>query len=84
MSSNKAAEIFEHVKALNVEYLEVDAEKVVPEASFADDFKVDSLDYVELIMAIEEKFDISVPDEDAEKITTVQSLVDYISEKIGA
>lgn len=84
MSDNKAAKIFEDVKALHVEYLEVEEERVVPEASFADDFKVDSLDYVELIMAIEEKFNISVPDEDAEKITTVQSLVDYISEKMGA
>jgi acyl carrier protein len=51
---------------------------VVPEASFADDLGADSLDLVELIMAMEEQFDVSIPDEDAEKIVTVKDAIDYI------
>lgn len=61
-----------------VEQLSVEKEKVVPEASFVDDLGADSLDLVELIMAMEEKFDIEIPDEDAEKIVTVQDAVDYV------
>jgi acyl carrier protein len=62
-----------------VEQLSVEKDKVVPEASFVDDLGADSLDLVELIMAMEEKFDIEIPDEDAEKIVTVQDAVDYVA-----
>ena len=66
------------VQAIICEQLDVDAADVVPEASFADDLGADSLDLVELIMAMEEQFDVSIPDEDAEKISTVQDAIDYI------
>ena len=62
-----------------VEQLSVEREKVVPNASFVDDLGADSLDLVELIMAMEEGFDIEIPDEDAEKISTVQDAVDYVN-----
>jgi len=61
-----------------VEQLSVEKDKVVPEVSFVDDLGADSLDLVELIMAMEEKFDIEIPDEDAEKIVTVQDAVSYV------
>jgi len=61
-----------------VEQLSVDKDKVVPGASFVDDLGADSLDLVELIMAMEEEFDVEIPDEDAEKIATVQDAIDYI------
>jgi len=61
-----------------VEQLSVEKDKVVSEASFVDDLGADSLDLVELIMAMEEKFDIEIPDEDAEKIVTVQDAVNYV------
>lgn len=64
-----------------VEQLSVEKEKVVPNASFVDDLGADSLDLVELIMAMEEGFDIEIPDEDAEKITTVQDAIDYVKNK---
>jgi acyl carrier protein len=78
------AEIFEKVKKIVVEQLEVDAEKVTPQASFANDLNADSLDTVELVMALEEEFDIEIPDEAAEKIATVQDAVDYINDKVAA
>ncbi len=62
-----------------VEQLSVEKDKVVPQASFVDDLGADSLDLVELIMAMEEKFDIEIPDEDAEKIVTVQDAIDYVA-----
>jgi acyl carrier protein len=62
-----------------VEQLSVEKDKVVPDASFVDDLGADSLDLVELIMAMEEAFDIEIPDEDAEKIVTVQNAVDYVN-----
>ncbi len=62
-----------------VEQLSVEKEKVVPNASFVDDLGADSLDLVELIMAMEESFDIEIPDEEAEKIATVQDAVDYVN-----
>ncbi len=62
-----------------VEQLSVEKDKVVPNASFVDDLGADSLDLVELIMAMEEGFDIEIPDEDAEKISTVQDAVDYVN-----
>ncbi|WP_417914515.1 acyl carrier protein [Candidatus Electronema sp. JM] len=61
-----------------VEQLSVDKEKVIPAASFVDDLGADSLDQVELIMAMEEAFDIEIPDEDAEGIKTVQNAIDYV------
>ncbi len=61
------------------EQLSVDKEKIVPGASFVDDLGADSLDLVELIMAMEEEFDVEIPDEDAEKIATVQNAIDYVN-----
>ena len=71
---------FEKVKEIIVEQLGVNAAEVVPEASFIDDLGADSLDIVELIMALEDVFEIEIPDEDAEKITTVQDAIDYIKQ----
>ena len=65
------------------EQLDVPEEDVVPKASFVDDLGADSLDQVELIMAMEEEFDISIPDEDAENIATVQNAIDYIKKALG-
>ena len=75
--------IFSKVQEIVAEQLEVDAEKVKPEASFANDLGADSLDTVELVMALEEEFDIEIPDESAEQIDTVQKAVDYIDEKVA-
>jgi len=66
-----------------VEQLNVDKDKVVPEASFIDDLGADSLDLVELIMAMEEEFDVEIPDEEAEKITTVKAAIDYVNKVQG-
>ena len=65
-----------------VEQLSVERDKVVPEATFIDDLGADSLDRVELIMAIEENFGIEIPDEDAEGLNTVQDAIDYIKKKM--
>ncbi|ATW42703.1 acyl carrier protein [Glaesserella parasuis] len=70
--------IEERVKKIIVDQLGAKAEDVKPEASFIEDLGADSLDTVELVMALEEEFDIEIPDEEAEKITTVQSAIDYI------
>jgi acyl carrier protein len=67
------------VKKIIAEQLSVAEEDVVPEASFVDDLGADSLDLVELIMAMEETFEVSIPDEDAEKIKTVQDAIDYVN-----
>jgi acyl carrier protein len=72
------ASVEEKVKKIICEQLDVPEKDVVPEASFVDDLGADSLDQVELIMAMEEEFDLSIPDEDAEKIATVQDAIDYI------
>jgi len=72
------------VKEIIVENLGVTPEQVTPEASFIEDLGADSLDTVELVMALEEEFDIQIPDEEAEKITTVQQAVDYIVQKKGS
>jgi len=77
-------EIFEKVKKIVAEQLEIESDKVTPEANFANDLNADSLDTVELVMALEEAFDVEIPDEAAEKITTVQAVVDYISDKTQA
>ena len=66
-----------------VEQLSVDREKVVSGASFVDDLGVDSLDLVELIMAMEEEFDVEIPDEEAEKIVTVQNAIDFVAKIQG-
>ena len=70
--------IEERVKKIIVEQLGVKEEDVKPEASFVEDLGADSLDTVELVMALEEEFDIEIPDEEAERITTVQSAIDYV------
>ncbi len=73
-------DVLEKVKKIIVDQLGVDEEKVVPAASFIDDLGADSLDQVELVMAFEEEFGIEIPDEAAEKITTVGKAVDYITQ----
>ena len=72
------ASIEEKIKKIICEQLDVSEDDVVPEASFVDDLGADSLDQVELIMAMEEEFDISIPDDDAETIATVQDAIDFI------
>jgi acyl carrier protein len=79
-----SADIAETVRKIVAEQLGVDLEKVVPEASFIDDLGADSLDTVELVMALEEEFDQEIPDEDAEKIRTVKDAVDYIQSRLAA
>ena len=75
------SEVFEKVKSIIVEVLGVDADEITPEASFLDDLGADSLDIVELVMAIEDKFGLEIPDEDAEKIATVGDAVRYIQSR---
>jgi|TARA_B100000959_G_C14655653_1_gene490231 acyl carrier protein len=69
---------YDKVKEIIIDKLGVEEEKIASEASFVDDLGADSLDTVELIMQLEEEFGIEIPDEDAEKITTVQLAVDYL------
>ena len=69
---------FDKVKEIIIDKLGVEEEKISSEASFVDDLGADSLDTVELIMQLEEEFGIEIPDEDAEKITTVQAAIDYL------
>ncbi len=71
------------VKEIIVEQLGVEEGQVNPEASFIDDLGADSLDTVELVMAFEDKFDIEIPDEDAEKMRTVGDAMDYLKSKLG-
>ena len=75
------ASIMERVTDIVSEQLGVDKDKVTPETSFVNDLGADSLDTVELVMALEEEFETEIPDEDAEKITTVQQAIDYITER---
>ncbi len=75
-------EIFDKVKAIIVDQLGVEEEEVTMEASFIEDLGADSLDIVELIMALEEEFELEVPDEDAEKLLTVEAAVNYIKERL--
>ncbi|HEY9656089.1 acyl carrier protein [Phormidium sp. FACHB-592] len=77
-------EIFEKVQKIVADQLGVEISEVKPEASFANDLGADSLDTVELVMALEEEFEIEIPDEAAEEIATVKSAVDYISNKVSA
>ncbi|MEB3242086.1 MAG: acyl carrier protein [Cyanobacteriota bacterium] len=74
-------EIFDKVRGIVAEQLSVDAGEVKPDSNFQNDLGADSLDTVELVMALEEAFDIEIPDEDAEGITTVGDAVKYIQEK---
>lgn len=76
-------DIMEQVKQIVVEQLNVSEEEVVPTASFVDDLGADSLDVVELVMELEEKFDLEISDEDAEGIATVGDAVRYIEERVG-
>ena len=71
------------VKKIILEQLGVKEEQVTNEASFVEDLGADSLDTVELVMALEEEFELEIPDEDAEKITTVQQAIDYIASHLG-
>lgn len=77
-TSSESTAIMETIQDLICNSLGVEKEKVVPSASFIDDLGADSLDIVELVMAIESSFNLEIPDEDAEKIGTVQDAVDYI------
>jgi acyl carrier protein len=73
----------ERVAGIIVEQLGVSREEVVAEASFIDDLGADSLDIVELVMAMEEEFDVEIPDEDAEKIQTIGAAIAYLKGKLG-
>jgi acyl carrier protein len=75
-------EVLEKVKGIIVEQLGVTENSVTMEASFIDDLGADSLDIVELVMALEEEFDIEIPDADAEKVVTVEDVVEYIKENV--
>ncbi|MBK2025823.1 acyl carrier protein [Francisella philomiragia] len=80
MSAN---EVYAKVNSIIVEQLGVKEEDLKPEASFIDDLGADSLDTVELVMALEEEFDTEIPDGDAEKIRTVKDVYDYIDSKVN-
>ena len=71
------------VKEIIINELGVDPEKVMAEASFVEDLGADSLDTVELVMALEDEFDMDIPDEDAEKMQTVQDAINYVTERIS-
>lgn len=75
-------EVDERIKKIIAEQLGVEEDEVVPEAKFVDDLGADSLDTVELVMALEEEFDIEIPDEEAEKIQTVGAAINFIKEKV--
>ena len=77
-------EVESKVKEIIVQQLGVDAEKVTPEASFVDDLGADSLDVVELVMALEDEFDVDIPEDDAQKIQTVGDAVRFLEEKSGS
>ncbi|RMA96178.1 acyl carrier protein [Hydrogenothermus marinus] len=78
-----AENIEERVKEIIADQLGVSLDQIKPESRFVDDLGADSLDVVELIMAFEEEFGVEIPDEDAEKIATVQDVLDYIAQKQG-
>jgi acyl carrier protein len=76
--------IAEKVKKIIEEKLSVNADQITNDAKFAEDLKADSLDTVELVMALEDEFGLDIPDEEADKIKTVQDAIDYIGSKTGA
>jgi len=78
------ASVEEKVKHIIVEQLGVDEDEVKPEASFVDDLGADSLDVVELVMALEEEFGLEISDEDAEKLSTVKHAIEYIQKHVKA
>jgi acyl carrier protein len=80
-SRNKMSEIADKVKKIVVEHLGVEEGKVTPEASFIDDLGADSLDTVELVMAFEEAFSVEIPEDAAEKISTVKDAIDFIEKQ---
>lgn len=75
-------DVFERVKQIVIDQLDVDEDKIVPEASFIDDLGADSLDTVELVMKFEEEFGVEIPDDIAEKITTIKDAIDHIKEHV--
>ena len=77
------SETADRVKKIVVEHLGVEQEKVTEDASFIDDLGADSLDIVELVMALEEEFGVEIPDDAAEKITTVRDAIEYIDQNKG-
>jgi acyl carrier protein len=77
-------EIYEALKKTLVEELEIDATKITPEANFKNDLDADSLHLVELAMELEDNYDVTIPDEVALELTTVGSVVDYLSEKLAS
>ena len=79
----KKEEVLARLKEIITERLDVEEDQIVPEATFVEDLGADSLDIVELIMGIEEEFDIEIPDEDAEKLTSVGEAMNYTLSKIG-
>ena len=82
MQPMSSEEVYDKVKEIIVEQLGVAETAITPEASFIDDLGADSLDIVELIMALEEEFDLEIPDADAEKVVTVNDVVEYIKDNI--
>ena len=74
---------FNRIKSLIVEQLDIEESKITLESSFANDLNADSLDIVEIIMGLEEQFEIEITDEDAQKILTIKNAVEYINEKIA-
>jgi acyl carrier protein len=78
------APVFDRVKAIVVEQLGVEVDQVMPQSKFVEDLGADSLDVVELVMALEEEFDLEIPDEDAEKIATVGEAAKYIERHVEA
>jgi acyl carrier protein len=76
------SDVAERVKKIVVEQLGVNEDEVTEEASFVDDLGADSLDTVELVMALEEEFECEIPDEEAEKITTVKQAIDYVNSHV--
>ncbi len=79
----KMEEVQKKLKEILVDRLNAEEDQIKPEASFVEDLGADSLDIVELIMGIEEEFDIEIPDEDAEKLTTVGEALQYVKTKLG-
>ncbi|MEB3206187.1 MAG: acyl carrier protein [Vampirovibrionales bacterium] len=82
MSAETKLSVFDRVKKVVVEQLSVEASQITPTASFTQDLGADSLDTVELVMALEEEFGLEIPEEEAEKIQTIQQAVDYLEKVV--